>query len=145
MSDPGRSAIYQTYTRESIAVIHQQREREREGKRERERERERERNLAPRKSDGNQNAEWTTISHILLPNYFLDLIDLLRQNRERMYESCTIKESYPALEKTTQPRSTILPEEISSRMAASQSRCMKIRRDVIVLMQSANRVGIFRQ
>ena len=39
-------------------------------------------------------------SHIMLPNYLLDHIDLLRQNRKRMYESCTIHESYPALEKT---------------------------------------------
>ena len=36
----------------------------------------------------------------MLPNYLLDHIDLLRQNRKRMYESCTIHESYPALEKT---------------------------------------------
>ena len=34
------------------------------------------------------------------PNYLLDHIDLLRQNRKPMYESCTIRESYPALEKT---------------------------------------------
>ena len=33
---------------------------------------------------------------ILLPNY----IDPLRQNRKRMYEMCTIHQSYPGLEKT---------------------------------------------
>ena len=91
MSDRERIIIYQTYTRESIAVIHQQKER-----------------VSPSTSspfndlapDGNQNEEWTAKSHIMLPNYLLDHINLLRQNRKRIYESCTIHESYPALEKT---------------------------------------------
>ena len=39
-------------------------------------------------------------NYILLPNYILDHIDLFPKNRKRMYESCTIHESYPALEKT---------------------------------------------
>ena len=56
--------------------------------------------MAPRKNDGNQNEERTTKNHIKLPNYLIDHIDLLRQNRKRMYEICTIHESYPALEKT---------------------------------------------
>ena len=104
--------------------------------------------LAPRKNDENQNEEWTTKSPIMLPNYLLDHIDLLRQNQKRMYESCTIHESYPALEKTEtndQPRSSSLQEKFSSRMTASQCRCMKIRMDVFVIMQSAKRTGIFRQ
>ena len=90
VSDRERTNIHQTYTIEWIAVIHQQKEifspsiaslfi-----------------DLAHRKNDSNQNAEWTIKSHILLPNY----IDLLRQNRKSMYESCTIHESYPGFEKT---------------------------------------------
>ena len=78
ISDRGRTFIYQTYTKESIAVIHQQKERV---------------SLftaspfnylVPQNNDGNQNAEWTTKSHILLPSYLIDHIDLLRQNRKRM-------------------------------------------------------------
>ena len=94
VSDRERTFIYQTYTRESIAVIHQQKERVPPSTASPFND------LAPRKNDGNQNEEWTTKSHIVLPNYLLDHIDLLRQNQKRMYESCTIHESYPALEKT---------------------------------------------
>ena len=94
VSDQERTIIYQTYTRESIAVIHQQKERVSPSTASPFND------LAPRKNDENQNEEWTTKSHIMLPNYLLDHIDLLRQNRKRMYESCTIHESYPALEKT---------------------------------------------
>ena len=35
----------------------------------------------------------------MLPNYVLHHIDLLLQERKRMYESPTIHQSYPALEK----------------------------------------------
>ena len=55
--------------------------------------------LAPQKNEGNQNEKWTAKSHIFLLNYFFDHIDLLRHNRKIRYESCTINESYPALEK----------------------------------------------
>ena len=142
VSDRERTIIYQTYTRESIAVIHQQKERVSPSTASPFNE------LSPRKNDGNQNEEWTTKSHIMLSNYLLDHIDLLRQNRKRMYESCTIHESYPALEKTKINDSTSLEqsqEKFSSLMTASQCRCMKIRRDVFVIMQSAKRTGIFRQ
>ena len=44
--------------------------------------------------------EWSTNSQIMLPNYVLDHIDLLRQERKRMYESPTTHQSYPAREKT---------------------------------------------
>ena len=44
--------------------------------------------------------EWSTKSHIMLPNYVLDHTELLRQERKRMYESPTIHQSYPTLEKT---------------------------------------------
>ena len=94
VSDRERTIIYQTYTRESIAVIHQQKERVSPSTAIPFND------LAPRKNDENQNEEWTIKSHIMLPNYLLDHIDLLRQNPKRMYESCTIHESYPALEKT---------------------------------------------
>ena len=142
VSDRERTTIYQTYTRESIAVIHQQKERVSLSTASPFND------LAHRKNDGNQNEEWTTKSHIMLPNYFLDHIDLIRQNRKRMYESCTIHESYPALEKTEIKDTSWLeqsPRKISSRMTTSQCRCMKIRRDVFVIMQSAKRTGIFRQ
>ena len=56
--------------------------------------------MAPQKNDRKQNEEWTTQNHIMLPNYHLDHIDLFRQNRKQMYESYTIHESYPAIEKT---------------------------------------------
>ena len=36
----------------------------------------------------------------MLPNYVLYHLDLLRQERKRMYESPAIHQSYPALEKT---------------------------------------------
>ena len=36
----------------------------------------------------------------MLPNYVLDHIDLLRQERKRMYESPKIHQFYPTLEKT---------------------------------------------
>ena len=90
VSDRERAIIYQTYTRESIAVIHQQKEGVSPSTASPFND------LAPQKNDENQNEEWTTKSHIMIPNYLLDHIDLLRQNRKRMYESCTIHESYPA-------------------------------------------------
>ena len=104
VSDRERTIIYQTYTRESIAVIHQQKERVSPSTASPFND------LAPRKNDENQNEEWTTKSHIMLPNYLLDHIDLLRQNRKRMYESCTIHESYPALEKTEMNDTTSLEQ-----------------------------------
>ena len=125
MSDRERTIIYQTFTRESIAVIHQQKERFSPSTASPFND------LAHRKNNGNQNAERTTKSHLLLPSYLLDHIDLFRQNRKRMNESCTIHESYPA--------KFYLPT------TASQCRCMKIRRDAFVIMQSVKRNGIFRQ
>ena len=79
VSDRERTIINQTYTRESIAVIHQQKERVSPSTASPFND------LAPRKNDENQNEEWTTKSHIMLPNYLLDHNDLLRQNRKRMY------------------------------------------------------------
>ena len=94
VSDRERTIIYQTCTRELITVIHQQKERVSPSTTSPFND------LASRKNDGNQNAKWTTKSHILLPNYPLDHIDLIRQNRKRIYESYTIHESYPLLEET---------------------------------------------
>ena len=94
VSDRESAFFYQTYTRESIALIHQQKERVSPSAASPFND------LAHRKNDGNQNAEWTTKNHILLTNYLLDHIDLLRQNGKIIYVSCTIHESYPALEKT---------------------------------------------
>ena len=87
ISDYERTIIYQTYTRESVAIVQQHRER-----------------LASSPFNelaaNQQWQEWSTKSHIMLPNYVLDHIDRLRQERKRMYESPTIHQSYPALEKT---------------------------------------------
>ena len=77
VSDRERILIYQTFTRESIAVIHQQKERVYPSTASPFND------LATRKNDGNQNAEWTTKSHILLSNYLLDHIDILRKNRKK--------------------------------------------------------------
>ena len=139
VSDRERTIIHQTHTRESVAVIHQQKERVSPSTASPFND------LAPRKNDDNRNAEWTTKKHILLPNYLLDHIDLLRQNRKRKYESCTIHESYPALEKNEINDTTALEQSLSSPMTTSQCRCMKISRDAFVIMQSAKRTGIFRQ
>ena len=89
-SDRERTNIYQTYTIESVAVIHQQKKivspttaslcND----------------LAPRKTTAIKTWNALQKKQILLPNY----IDLLRQNRKRMYEMCTIHQSCPGLEKT---------------------------------------------
>ena len=87
ISDYERTKIYQTYTRESVAIVQQQRKR-----------------LASSPFNdlvaNQQWQKWSTKSHIMLPNYVLDHIDLLHQDRKRMYESPKIHQSYPALEKT---------------------------------------------
>ena len=87
ISDYERTIIYQIYTRESVAIVQQQRER-----------------LASSPFNdlaaNQQWQEWSTKSHIMLPNYVLDHIGHFRQERKRMYESPTIHQSYPALEKT---------------------------------------------
>ena len=90
VSDRERTTIiYQTYTRDSVAGIHQQKERVSPSRPSSFND------LAPRRNGRYQNQEWSTNSHILLPNYLLDQIDLLRQNRKRMYAICTINENYP--------------------------------------------------
>ena len=87
ISDYERIIIYQTYTREPVAIGQQQRER-----------------LAPTPFNdlaaSQQWQEWPMKIHIMLPNYVLDHIDLLRQEPKGMYENPTIHQSYPALENT---------------------------------------------
>ena len=87
ISDNDSTKIVQSYTRESVAIVQQQRER-----------------LASSPFNdlaaNQQWQEWSTKSHIMLPNYVLDHIDLLRQERKRMYESPTIHQSYPALDQS---------------------------------------------
>ena len=86
ISDYERTVIYQFYTRELVAVVQQQKER-----------------LASSPFNflaaNQQWQEWSTKSHIMLPNYVLDHSELLCQERKRMYESPTTQ-SYLALEKT---------------------------------------------
>ena len=55
--------------------------------------------LARRPSD-QEYRDWTTQSHMMLPNYLLDQITLLRQSRKSFLYSSTETKSYPALDKT---------------------------------------------
>ena len=55
--------------------------------------------LARRPSD-QEYRDWTTQSHMMLPNYLLDQITLLRQSRKSIFDSSTETKSYPALDKT---------------------------------------------
>ena len=71
MSDRDRTIIYPTNTRESIAVIHQQKERVSPSRASPFND------LAPRKNGRIKNENRTTKNHILLPNYLLDRIGLL--------------------------------------------------------------------
>ena len=87
ISDYERIVIYKTYTRESVAIVQQQRERL-------------ESSPFNVLAANQQWQEWSRKSHIMLPNYVLDHIDLPRQEHKRMYESPTIHQSYPAPEKT---------------------------------------------
>ena len=87
ISDYERTIIYQSHTRESVTIVQQQRERL-------------ESSPFNDLAANQQWQEWSTKSHIMLHNFVLDHIDLLRQERKRMYESPTIHQSYPALEKT---------------------------------------------
>ena len=142
VSDRERTIIYQTYTRESIAVIHQQKERVSPSTASPFND------LAPRKNDENQNEEWNTKSHIMLPNYLLDHIDLLRQNRKRMYESCTIHESYPALEKTEINDTTSLEQSPRKILFAYDCESMPLyenQEGCIRDYAERKRTGIFRQ
>ena len=38
--------------------------------------------------------EWVTKNHMMLPNYLLDQIGILIQNRKQVYESCCVTELY---------------------------------------------------
>ena len=55
--------------------------------------------LARRPSD-QEYRDWTTQSHMILPNYLLDQITLLRWSRKSFFDSSTETKSYPALDKT---------------------------------------------
>ena len=56
-------------------------------------------NLACRPSD-QEYRDWTTKSHMMLPNYLLDQITPLRQSRKNIFYSTTETESNSALDKT---------------------------------------------
>ena len=55
--------------------------------------------LACRPSD-QEYRDWTTKSHMMLPNYLFGQITLLRQSRKSIFDSSTETESCPALDKT---------------------------------------------
>ena len=85
-----RAILYQTYTRDSIVVVQQ------------------ERKISHRKASpfndlgpgGREFDEWVTENHMMLPNFLLDQIGILIQSRKQVYESCCVTESYPALKRT---------------------------------------------
>ena len=86
-----RAILYQTtYTRDSIVVVQQ------------------ERKISHRKATSFNDLdpgsrefdEWVTKNHMMLPNYLLDQIGILIQSRKKVYESCCVTESYPALKRT---------------------------------------------
>ena len=85
-----RAILYQTYTRDSIVVVQQERKM-------------RHRKTSPFNDldpGSREFDEWVTKYHMMLPNYLLDQIGILIQNRKQVYESCCVTESYPALKRT---------------------------------------------
>ena len=76
--------IYQTYMRETIAIVQQQRERMPSPFND----------LACRPSD-QEYRDWTTKRQMMLPNYSLDQITLLRHSRKSTFYSSTETESCP--------------------------------------------------
>ena len=88
-SETEQKIIYQTYMRETVVIVQQERERMPSPFND----------LAHRPSD-QEYRNWTTQSHMMLPNYLLDQITLLRQSRKSIFDSSTETKSYPALNKT---------------------------------------------
>ena len=85
-----RAILYQTYTRDSIVVVQQERKM-------------RHRNASPLNDldpGSREFDEWVTKNHMMLPHYLLDQIGILIQSRKQVYESCCVTESYPALKRT---------------------------------------------
>ena len=85
-----RAILYQIYTRDSIVVVQQERKM-------------RHRKTSPFNDldpGSREFDEWVTKNHMMLPNYLLDQIGILIQNRKQVYESCCVTESYPALKRT---------------------------------------------
>ena len=85
-----RALLYQTYTRDSIVVVQQERKM-------------RHRKASPLNDldpGCREFDERVTENHMMLPNYLLDKIGILIQSRKQVYESCCVTESYPALERT---------------------------------------------
>ena len=93
-----RAILYQTYTRDSIVVVQQERKT-------------RHRKTSPFNDvdpGSREFDEWVTKNHMMLPNYLLDQIGTLIQNRKQVYESCCVTESYPALTRTDNQDPTCL-------------------------------------
>ena len=84
-----RTISYQTFTRDSIVVVQQ------------------ERKISHRKASpfndldpgSREFDELVTKNHLLLPNYLLDQNGILIQSRKQVYESCCVTELYPALKR----------------------------------------------
>ena len=82
--------LYQTYTRDSIVVVQQERKM-------------RLRKASPLNDldpGSREFDEWVTKNHMMLPNYLLDQIGILIQSRKQVFESCCVTESCPALKRT---------------------------------------------
>ena len=85
-----RAILYQTYTRDSIVVVQQERKK-------------RHRKASPLNDldpGSREFDEWVTKNHMMSHNFLLDQIGILRQGRKQVYESCCVTESYPALKRT---------------------------------------------
>ena len=88
-SETEQTIIYQTYMRETVVIVQQQRERMPSPFND----------LACRPSDEEYH-DWTTKSHMMLPIYLLDQINLLLQSRKTIFDSSTETEFCPASYKT---------------------------------------------
>ena len=85
-----RAILYQTYTRDSIVVVQQERKM-------------RHRKASPLNDldpGSREFDEWVTKNHMMLPNYLIDQISILIQSRKQVYESCCVTESYSAPKRT---------------------------------------------
>ena len=117
-----RAILYQTYTRDSIVVVQQERKM-------------RHRKASPFNDldpGSREFDEWVTKNHMMLPNYLLDQIGILIHSRKQVYESCCVTESYPALKRTDIQDPTCLivhREKYCLTTIANRSPYTKIRKD----------------
>ena len=132
-SETERTIIYQTYMRETIVIVQQQRERIPSPIN----------HLACRPSD-QEYRDRTTQRHLMLPNYLLDQITLLRQSRKSFFDSSTETEFCPALDKTDINNPGYLeqsPRKIIFRNDCETIFCTKSRKGTVGTWQSVHPIG----